>query len=63
MLWLFYAIFSEDAILLITINTFAFFMEFGYITVYLLYATKKDKVVYLLSPDLLFLKTLLTLLA
>jgi solute carrier family 50 protein (sugar transporter) len=44
MLWLFYAIFSEDAILLITINTFAFFMEFGYITVYLLYATKKDKV-------------------
>lgn len=44
MLWLFYAIFSEDAILLITINTFAFFMEFGYIAVYLRYATKKDKI-------------------
>ncbi|KAB5532177.1 hypothetical protein DKX38_018847 [Salix brachista] len=43
MLWLFYAIFNEDAILLITINSFAFFMEFGYIAVYLFYATKKDK--------------------
>ncbi|KAF9671748.1 hypothetical protein SADUNF_Sadunf12G0080500 [Salix dunnii] len=43
MLWLFYALFTEDAILLITINSFAFFMEFGYIAVYLFYATKKDK--------------------
>ncbi|KAF9668067.1 hypothetical protein SADUNF_Sadunf15G0088700 [Salix dunnii] len=44
MLWLFYAIFSEDAILLITINAFAFFMETGYIAVYLFYATKKAKI-------------------
>ncbi|KAJ6374558.1 hypothetical protein OIU78_030126 [Salix suchowensis] len=44
MLWLFYAVFSEDAILLITINTFAFFMETGYIAVYLYYATKKVKI-------------------
>ncbi|KAI5563002.1 hypothetical protein BDE02_15G088000 [Populus trichocarpa] len=44
MLWLFYASFSENAMLLITINSFAFFMEIGYIAVYLFYATKKDKI-------------------
>ncbi|KAI9381391.1 hypothetical protein POPTR_015G101600v4 [Populus trichocarpa] len=44
MLWLFYALFKEDALLLITINSFTFFMEIGYIFMYLLYATKKDKI-------------------
>ncbi|KAJ6882550.1 hypothetical protein NC651_028977 [Populus alba x Populus x berolinensis] len=44
MLWLFYAIFKKETILLITINSFAFFMAIGYIVVYLLYATKKDKI-------------------
>ncbi|KAJ6294315.1 hypothetical protein OIU76_022404 [Salix suchowensis] len=44
MIWLFYAIFSENAMLLITINSFTFFMETGYISVYLFYATKKDKI-------------------
>ncbi|OAY48003.1 bidirectional sugar transporter SWEET10 [Manihot esculenta] len=43
MLWLFYAIFDEDSTLLITINSFTFFMETGYLTVYLIYATKKDR--------------------
>ncbi|KAJ6688422.1 BIDIRECTIONAL SUGAR TRANSPORTER SWEET [Salix koriyanagi] len=44
MLWLYYALFKEDAILLITINSFTFFMEIGYIVMYLLYATKKDRI-------------------
>ncbi|WCJ36313.1 Bidirectional sugar transporter SWEET10 [Euphorbia peplus] len=44
MLWLFYALFDENSTLLITINSFTFFMEIGYITVYLLYATKKDRI-------------------
>lgn len=44
MLWLFYAIFQKDTTLLITINTFTFFMEVGYISVYLIYGTKKDRV-------------------
>ncbi|CAK7336779.1 unnamed protein product [Dovyalis caffra] len=44
MLWLFYAIFKDDAILLITINSFTFFIEIGYLVVYLFYATKKDKI-------------------
>nr|TKR68802.1 hypothetical protein D5086_0000307420 [Populus alba] len=44
MLWLFYAIFKKETILLITINSFAFFTAIGYIVVYLLYATKKDKI-------------------
>ncbi|KAF2311558.1 hypothetical protein GH714_024805 [Hevea brasiliensis] len=43
MLWLFYAIFDDDSTLLITINSFTFFMEIGYITVYLIYATKNDR--------------------
>ncbi|KDP22573.1 hypothetical protein JCGZ_26404 [Jatropha curcas] len=43
MLWLFYAIFDNNATLLITINTFTFFMEICYIIVYLIYATKNDR--------------------
>ncbi|KAF2302686.1 hypothetical protein GH714_000789 [Hevea brasiliensis] len=43
MLWLFYAIFDDDSTLLITINSFTFFMETGYLSVYLIYATKKDR--------------------
>ncbi|EEF51730.1 bidirectional sugar transporter SWEET10 [Ricinus communis] len=42
-LWLFYAIFANDATLLITINSFAFFMETAYIAIYLFYAVKKDR--------------------
>lgn len=44
MLWLFYAIFQAGSMLLITINSFTFFMEIGYILVYLIYATKEDKI-------------------
>ncbi|XP_012090636.2 bidirectional sugar transporter SWEET10 isoform X2 [Jatropha curcas] len=44
MLWLFYAVFAEDATLLITINSFTFFMEVIYITLYLFYAIKKDRI-------------------
>ncbi|XP_038709404.1 uncharacterized protein LOC120004207 [Tripterygium wilfordii] len=44
MLWLFYAIFKKDATLLITINIFTFCMQTGYIIVYFLYATKKDRI-------------------
>ncbi|CAI0568693.1 unnamed protein product [Linum tenue] len=39
MLWLFYALFAKDAMLLITINVFTFFMQTFYIAVYLFYAT------------------------
>ncbi|XP_038683081.1 bidirectional sugar transporter SWEET10-like [Tripterygium wilfordii] len=44
MLWLFYAIFKKDATLLITINIFTFFMQTGYIIVYFVYASKKDRI-------------------
>ncbi|XP_021690128.2 bidirectional sugar transporter SWEET10-like [Hevea brasiliensis] len=44
MLWLFYAIFAADAILLITINSFTFFMEIAYISFYFFYASKKDRI-------------------
>ncbi|CAL1361933.1 unnamed protein product [Linum trigynum] len=44
MLWLFYALFAKDAMLLVTINVFTFFMQTFYIAVYLLYATKKDMI-------------------
>ncbi|KAJ8772456.1 hypothetical protein K2173_027633 [Erythroxylum novogranatense] len=44
MLWLFYAIFQKDCTLLITINSFTFCMEIIYITIYLIYGTKKDKI-------------------
>ncbi|OAY30644.1 bidirectional sugar transporter SWEET10 [Manihot esculenta] len=43
MLWLFYALFDGNSTLLVTINSFTFFMEIGYITVYIIYATKKDR--------------------
>ncbi|WCJ36312.1 Bidirectional sugar transporter SWEET10 [Euphorbia peplus] len=43
MLWLFYALFAEDCTLLITINSFTFFMETIFISIYLFYATKKDR--------------------
>ncbi|KDP22574.1 hypothetical protein JCGZ_26405 [Jatropha curcas] len=36
-------VFAEDATLLITINSFTFFMEVIYITLYLFYAIKKDR--------------------
>lgn len=45
MLWLFYAIFQKDTFLLITINSFTFFMELAYIAVYIFYGTKKDRMV------------------
>ncbi|XP_050224814.1 bidirectional sugar transporter SWEET10-like [Mercurialis annua] len=44
MLWLFYALFANDATLLITINSFAFFMETAYIAIYLFYAIKNDRI-------------------
>ncbi|CAI0446683.1 unnamed protein product [Linum tenue] len=44
MLWLFYALFAKDAMLLVTINVFTFFMQTLYIAIYLLYATKKDMI-------------------
>ncbi|CAL1405709.1 unnamed protein product [Linum trigynum] len=43
MLWLFYALFAKDAMLLITINVFTFFMQTFYIALYLFYATSKDR--------------------
>ncbi|CAI0568771.1 unnamed protein product [Linum tenue] len=43
MLWLFYALFAKDAMLLITINVFTFFMQTFYIAVYLFYATRNDR--------------------
>ncbi|EEF51729.1 bidirectional sugar transporter SWEET10 [Ricinus communis] len=43
MLWLFYATFDDNATLLITINSFTFFMEVGYLSVYLFYGTRKDR--------------------
>ncbi|CAI0548093.1 unnamed protein product [Linum tenue] len=43
MLWLFYALFAKDAMLLITINVFTFFMQAFYIAVYLFYATRNDR--------------------
>ncbi|CAN0915889.1 Bidirectional sugar transporter SWEET10 [Linum grandiflorum] len=43
MLWLFYAMFAKDAMLLITINVFTFIMQTFYITIYLLYANKSDR--------------------
>ncbi|KAJ8752619.1 hypothetical protein K2173_005508 [Erythroxylum novogranatense] len=45
MLWLFYAIFQKDCTLLITINSFTFVMEIIYIVMYLIYATRKDKII------------------
>ncbi|KAF2311557.1 hypothetical protein GH714_024792 [Hevea brasiliensis] len=44
MLWLFYAIFANDATLLITINSFTFFMETAYIAIYFFYASKRDRI-------------------
>ncbi|CAI0395236.1 unnamed protein product [Linum tenue] len=44
MLWLFYALFAKDAMLLVTINVFTFFMQTFYIAVYLLYATRSDMI-------------------
>ncbi|CAN1175178.1 Bidirectional sugar transporter SWEET10 [Linum perenne] len=43
MMWLFYAIFATDAMLLITINVFTFFMQTIYIAIFLFYATKADR--------------------
>ncbi|CAN1242239.1 Bidirectional sugar transporter SWEET10 [Linum perenne] len=43
MLWLFYAMFAKDAMLLITINVFTFIMQTFYITIYLLYSNKSDR--------------------
>ncbi|KAG8652697.1 hypothetical protein MANES_06G123200v8 [Manihot esculenta] len=52
MLWLFYAVFAEDATLLITVNTFTFLLEIAYLALYFFYATKKDKI---LTAKLVFL--------
>ncbi|XP_050224547.1 bidirectional sugar transporter SWEET10-like [Mercurialis annua] len=43
MLWLFYALFDDNATLLITINSFTLFMQVGYLSVYLFYADRKDR--------------------
>ncbi|CAN0906044.1 Bidirectional sugar transporter SWEET10 [Linum grandiflorum] len=43
MMWLFYAIFATDAMLLITINVFTFIMQTIYIAIFLFYATKSDR--------------------
>ncbi|KAL1218815.1 Bidirectional sugar transporter SWEET10 [Cardamine amara subsp. amara] len=43
MLWIYYAMIKGDAMILITINTFSFFVQIFYISVYLFYAPKKEK--------------------
>ncbi|XVE56528.1 hypothetical protein DITRI_Ditri04bG0018000 [Diplodiscus trichospermus] len=45
MLWIYYALFKRDAMLLITINTFCVFIQTFYIVTYFYYAPKKEKVV------------------
>ncbi|XP_031277283.1 bidirectional sugar transporter SWEET10-like [Pistacia vera] len=45
MLWIYYALLKENAMLLITINTFSCVIETGYIAVYLFYAPKKARIV------------------
>ncbi|THU43953.1 hypothetical protein C4D60_Mb02t02290 [Musa balbisiana] len=44
MLLIYYALVKTNAILLITINSFGCFIETAYITIYLIYATKKARV-------------------
>ncbi|URD86040.1 bidirectional sugar transporter [Musa troglodytarum] len=49
MLLIYYALVKTNAILLITINSFGCFIETAYITIYLIYATKKARLLYLLN--------------
>ncbi|XP_064975272.1 bidirectional sugar transporter SWEET14-like [Musa acuminata AAA Group] len=44
MLWIYYAYVKTDSILLITINSFGVFIETAYITIYLIYAPKKTRI-------------------
>ncbi|GFQ02323.1 bidirectional sugar transporter nec1 [Phtheirospermum japonicum] len=44
MLYLYYAFLKDKAIILITINTVGFFMEFTYLTIYMIYATRQSRV-------------------
>ncbi|XP_010442345.1 PREDICTED: bidirectional sugar transporter SWEET10 [Camelina sativa] len=44
MLWLYYAMIKKDAMMLITINSFAFVVQIVYISLYFFYAPKKEKI-------------------
>ncbi|CAL0300792.1 unnamed protein product [Lupinus luteus] len=43
MLWLYYALIKKDVILLVTINSFGFFIEIFYIAMFITYATNKAR--------------------
>ncbi|EFH42082.1 nodulin MtN3 family protein [Arabidopsis lyrata subsp. lyrata] len=43
MLWMYYAMIKKDAMMLITINSFAFVIQIVYISLYFFYAPKKEK--------------------
>lgn len=52
MLWMYYAMIKKDAMMLITINSFAFVIQIVYISLYFFYAPKKEKVLILYEYNL-----------
>lgn len=55
MLWIYYAMIKKNAMILITINVISFVMQIFYISFYLFYAPKKEKVPILYEHNLFVL--------